>query len=193
MTSPCNSKTIERPRSFRLAVLRRERQLGNASVGLRAIPVRDVRDGRRRLHGEAQDERVAARVRRCGSAGVGLERLGVEARRRRIEVVLERRDRMIAAGIAPQQIIGDVAGVDDDTVADEVPRPSVQWRFERELGFEDAAGTQAGRSKRVRLDRLQPQVQLVAVRCQVQARRVPGRGAADGERNLISCALVTAS
>ena len=82
--------------------LLRQRQPRNAALRLRAVAVRDVRDRLRRLHDEAQEEKIAALGDRRGAANIALERLCREARWRRIEVMLPGADRMIAGRIAPR-------------------------------------------------------------------------------------------
>ena len=84
--------------------------------------------------------------------------------------MLPRGNRMLAGGIAPRQIIGDVASADDDAVTDEVPHSGAQRRLGRKLSFESAAGTQTRHSIRVGLDRLKSHMNLVAIRRQIESR-----------------------
>ena len=84
--------------------------------------------------------------------------------------MLPRGNRMLAGDIPPRQIVGDIAGADDNAVADEVPHSGAQRRLGRKLGFESAAGTQTGRSKRVGLDRLKPHMNFVAIGGQIESR-----------------------
>jgi len=88
-------------------------------------------------------------------------------------VAREADDRMIAAaGVAPDDVEGDVGRLEDDAVADEVPVAGLDRAGEQERRFEEPTGLQCAKSVMRRLHRLQLAVQLVAVEREPQHRRV---------------------
>jgi hypothetical protein len=87
------------------------------------------------------------------------------------------------AGVAPEDVEGDVGRLEHHAVADEVPVAGLDGAGEEERGFEEPTGLQRAKSIMRRLHRLQLAVQLVAVERQPQDRRVEakvGAGAAAG-------------